>query len=315
MSNVKITLVPFADLSSYIEGFTIVSAQWGHDGLAYALLMNQIPERKQGMFVQTELEQRYTYKVLVVSEHYIEEIIIPDQQYFYHFVQPLHEHMLLVGARAAYHGQDRFDRNARVWSRNGVKVRDFLLGDGIQNVQVTREGTIWTSYFDEGVYGNYGWSDPIGASGLIAWDAEGTIRYKNTAALIDDCYALNVVSEQEIWFYYYSDFQLGHITTGVNTQSSQVAFINPGISGSSGFCTDGKHFLFEAGYDRNGTSFRFKTLDTPTQLNAGSLIDFVDEQQCPLQYIRQDFRQDRLLLCTEQALYAVGLEEIQAAME
>lgn len=315
MSDVKITLLPFADLSGYTEGFTIVSAQWGHDGLAYVLLMNEVPARKQGMFVQTALEQQYTYKVLVASEDYIEEIVIPEQQYFYHYVQPLHDDLLLVGARAAYHGREQYDRNARVWSREGVEIRDFLLGDGIQNVQVSRKGTIWVSYFDEGVYGNYGWSDPVGASGLIAWDSKGNIRYKNTAALIDDCYALNVVNEKEIWFYYYSDFQLGHITNGVHTESSQVAFIHPGVSGSSGFCTDGEHFLFEAGYDKHGTSFQFKTLDTPGQLSAGKVIEFVNEEHGSLQYVRQDCRKDRLLLCTEQALYAVTLKEVQAALE
>ncbi|WP_176444820.1 hypothetical protein [Paenibacillus herberti] len=40
--------------------------------------------------------------------------------------------------------------------------REFLLGDGIQSVQVTDKGIIWTSYFDEGVFGNNGWDKPIG---------------------------------------------------------------------------------------------------------------------------------------------------------
>ncbi|MFD1887258.1 hypothetical protein [Paenibacillus wenxiniae] len=313
MSNVTIKLLPFADLSSYMDGFTLVSAQWGHDGLAYVLLINEVPERKQGMFVKTKLEQSYTYKVLVVAEQYIEELVIPDQRYLYHYVQPLHEQLLLVGARATYYGQDQFDRNARVWSRDGVPMRDFLLGDGIESVQVTRAGTIWTSYFDEGVYGNYGWVEPIGASGLIAWDAEGNIRYKNTAALIDDCYALNVVNEQDVWFYYYSDFQLGHITNGVQTESSQVTFLHPGISGSSGFITDGEHFLFDAGYNKHGL-FRFKTMHKPGHLNKGRVIEFVNEHKQPLQHARQDLRQDRLLFCTEQALYGVTLNEIQSAL-
>lgn len=76
MSNPKIKLLPFAEISAHLEGFDIVSTQWGGDGRVYVLLINQIPERKQGMFVQTKLNQTYTYKVLIVTEQSIEEVVI-----------------------------------------------------------------------------------------------------------------------------------------------------------------------------------------------------------------------------------------------
>ncbi|MBT2284908.1 hypothetical protein J7E78_15305 [Paenibacillus polymyxa] len=49
MSNPKVKILPFADISNDVKGFDIVSTQWGRDGLVYVLLMNQIPERKRGM--------------------------------------------------------------------------------------------------------------------------------------------------------------------------------------------------------------------------------------------------------------------------
>ena len=64
----------------------------------------------------------------------------------------------------------KYDLNAKVFDRSGNQIREFLLGDGIQNVYVTKGNKIWTSYFDEGVYGNYGWEVPIGRNGLRAWD-------------------------------------------------------------------------------------------------------------------------------------------------
>ncbi|CAI7663265.1 unnamed protein product [Penicillium discolor] len=265
--------------------FKIVSTQWGSDGKVYVLLINQVPERERDMFVQTHLNQTYTYKVLIVSEKHVEEVVIWGQTYNYHYVQPLHDHLLLVGARCTYYGN----------------------GDGIQSVQVTANGTIWTSYFDEGIFGNYGWSDPIGSCGLLAWDEQGNKLYENREADIADCYALNVVNEDQVWFYYYTDFELGCISGG--TVDSKVTFVKPNISGSSGFSTDGYHFLFDAGYGKHGT-FVLKKMDKPGRLTKGQKIELVNEANKPLKQARQDFREQRLLLSEENLLYQLTIEEL-----
>ncbi|MGO4530478.1 hypothetical protein AB4Z30_15455 [Paenibacillus sp. 2TAF8] len=314
MPDPKLTLLPFADISSYTEGFEIVSVQWGHDGLAYILLINQVPERKQGMFVQTKLKKSYTYKVLIVSDEYVQEVVIGGQQYYYHYVQPLQEHLLLVGARCTYYGNNQYDLNAKVCDMEGTTIREFLLGDGIQSVQVTKRGTIWTSYFDEGIFGNYGWDQPVGESGLLAWDAYGNVLYKNNSADIADCYALNVVNEEEVWFYYYTDFKLGCISGAIQPESPRVNFLNPEISGSSGFCTDGYHFLFDAGYEKHGT-FIFKKMQKSGSLTKGTKFTLLNEKKRPFQQARQDFRQDHLLLSEGNLLYQVTMEELLSVVE
>ena len=82
-------------------------------------------------------------------------------------VQPLpNGEVLLVGARCHYRKGDP-EQNAIVCSPEGEIVRSFVLGDGINDVQTTSDGMIWVSYFDEGVFGNYGWDKPMGASGLV----------------------------------------------------------------------------------------------------------------------------------------------------
>lgn len=310
MPNPKVKLLPFADISNYVEGFDIVSTQWGGDGLVYVLLMNQIPERKRGMFVQSKLKQSYTYKVLIVTDQNIEEVVIWGQTFNYHYVQPLHDHLLLVGARCTNYGNEQFDLNAKVCDLDGNTIREFLLGDGIQSVQVTEKGTIWTSYFDEGVFGTYGWSDPIGSSGLLAWDKHGNKVYENHAADIADCYALNVVNDNQVWFYFYTDFELGCITGG--TSEANVKFMNPNISGSSGFSTDGYHFLFDAGYGKHGT-FVLKKMEKPERLSKGQKIDLLNEDDQPFKQVRQDFRQHRLLLSEGNLLYRVTMDEITSA--
>ena len=80
----------------------------------------------------------------------------------------------LYAAAPTIEAKADYDKNGRIYTNKGKFVRDILLGDGIQTVQATSEGVIWTSYFDEGIFGNYGWDNPLGSSGLVAWDAQET---------------------------------------------------------------------------------------------------------------------------------------------
>ncbi len=84
-----------------------------------------------------------------------------------------------------------------------------------------RKGNIWVGYFDEGVYGNYGWGGagdaaPVGASGLVCFDARGQKESEYCPVpgldVISDVYALNVFGD-EAWAYYYTDFPLVRIAS------------------------------------------------------------------------------------------------------
>ncbi|MDY8022037.1 hypothetical protein [Paenibacillus polymyxa] len=305
MSHLYKQLHSFVDISNSIKGFEIVSTQFGPDGRVYILLIDKIPERVRGMFTPVSLKDRHTYKVLIIDDN-IEEVCMEGQQFNYHYVQPLKNHLLLVGARCHYYGPGQYDLNGKILDYDGHTVNEILLGDGIQSVQVTEEGRIWTSYFDEGIFGNYGWDEPVGSSGLVAWNEKGDKIYENQAAAIDDCYALNVVSEQEIWFYYYSDFSLGHISGKDHTN---ITFMNPRISGSSGVCTDGYHFLFDGGYGKSGR-YIYKKNVKPGNLSRGQNIRFLNNDQEFLQPHEQDFRKNLLLLREGSLLYQMTVEEL-----
>jgi hypothetical protein len=123
-----------------------------------------------------------------------------------------------------------------------------LLGDGIETIQATSSGEIWASYFDEGIFGNYGWKDPVGASGLVAWDARGKKVYEFDAGQISDCYALNVASEEEVWCYYYIDFPLIQLRG-----KSIAASWNTPIRGSHAFAVGRGHALFAGDYEDRQT--------------------------------------------------------------
>ena len=164
------------------------------------------------------------------------------------YMQPLQDGFLLLAARSRYHGNDKGEKNAFITDANGVIQTSYCFGDGINQCIVDKRQRIITSYFDEGVFGNFGWKNPIGESGLIAWSPEGEQLWKNDRHDICDCYAVNIDNDENLWFYYYTDFNL------VKTDYAGDWIFQPDISGSAGFLFhyNKRYALFDAGYDRHG---------------------------------------------------------------
>ncbi|MBD8003900.1 hypothetical protein H9631_02325 [Bacillus sp. Sa1BUA2] len=115
--------------------------------------------------------------------------------------------LLLVQTRCLKDGAN-IERNARRYNPNGQLIDAFTLGDGIESVQIDETDTIWVSYFDEGVFGNFGWEQPMGSDGVIAYTMNGRKLWGAGSFDIADCYALNVAGTKEVYFYYYADFYL-----------------------------------------------------------------------------------------------------------
>jgi hypothetical protein len=151
--------------------------------------------------------------------------------------QPLPDgRFLLAGARCAWYPAGP-ERNAIIFGSDGNILAEHTLGDGIEHVQTTGDGQVWVGYFDEGVYGNYGWGDtnsppPIGAAGLLRFSPDLQIdwafpRYDDASwDPIDDCYALNVTGD-DVWVCYHSGFPVvrvrgGRLTSWTNSLASGV---------------------------------------------------------------------------------------------
>jgi hypothetical protein len=157
------------------------------------------------------------------------------------FVQRLpDDEVLVVDARCRLG-----ERNA-LRIRDGARVAELCLGDGLSDVQTTARGQIWCGYFDEGVYGNLGWGAPnrapIGEPGLVAFERSGAIvaGYDDSAGPIDDCYALNVAGELP-WAYVYASWKL--LAFGSTTH----AFTLEAAAGAHAFAIDGFRALFAGG--------------------------------------------------------------------
>ncbi|RAY11420.1 hypothetical protein DPM19_30835 [Actinomadura craniellae] len=139
-------------------------------------------------------------------------------------VQPLPQgRVLAVAARARWRPEGA-DRNAIVYDPEGNVLAEETLGDGIGHVFATRTGHIWVGYFDEGVFGNYGWGGPgpapLGACGLARFspDLRPDWRFPggDPWGWIADCYALNVAGEAA-WTCYYTGFPVVRSHDGVLT--------------------------------------------------------------------------------------------------
>jgi hypothetical protein len=130
------------------------------------------------------------------------------------FVQPLGaDEVLLVGAATISRP------NARVVDTRGATVREFTLGNGIADVQATKSGEIWVSYYDDGtLIGSWKMttSSHLSAmgdgsnnehSGLLRATKEGTVSWRFTAtARIEPifwCDGLNVFGDgSAVWTCY-----------------------------------------------------------------------------------------------------------------
>lgn len=244
-----------ADISEAIATGELVAFNCTHDKeIILAVAQNPSDYRtfnKSGVsFVKARTQKGQNHSIFyTVNNNLIYLTNIKNEPLNIHKIQFLtNNKILLVCCRSYYYGKDKYDFNGRIYSVSGEHQKSILLGDGISSVQITKKGTIWTSYSDEGVFGNYGCgSNPIGANGLVAWNAEGKKVYQyywsKDVGKICDCYALNVETENITWCYYYTKFPLVKIKKG-----SIVDYWHIPIYGSDCFAIFRNFALFRGGY-------------------------------------------------------------------
>ena len=178
---------------------------------------------------------------------------IPKLNTAFPLIQQLpNQRILIAGSRCTREVNGREELNAKIYRFDGSLEREFCMGDGIQDIQANPSGDMWVSYFDEGVFGNFGWgfrgddSGPIGASGLVCFDSYGRKKWEFEPASgfnsIADCYALNVASDA-VWSCYYTDFPIARISL-----DRQVTAWNTTLSGPRSLAVSGNMILAYGGY-------------------------------------------------------------------
>ncbi|MET8093106.1 hypothetical protein [Micromonospora sp. NPDC005220] len=195
----------------------------------------------------------------------IDIIPLPGLTLAHPSLQPLpHGRVLVVGARCRWR-PDGPDHNAVIYDGDGNVEVEATLGDGIEHIFTTTSGEVWVGYFDEGVYGNYGWGNsdtppPIGATGLIRFTPELKPAWRfpshvdNGWGAISDCYALNV-TDDAVWTCYYTDFPV------VRVSGDEVTGWRNPIDGARALTISGDRVGLLGGYGHERYRFVVGALD------------------------------------------------------
>ncbi|HET6738524.1 MAG TPA: hypothetical protein VFH76_06310 [Kribbella sp.] len=204
-----------------------------------------------------------------------QEIEIAGLSLTFPMVQPMPGGGFLVVGPRARRGQDGTPPNAILYDAGGRPVRHGLFGDGIQHVLATPSGAVWVGYFDEGVFGNYGWgsgtgTEPIGASGLVRFTPQLEAEPDVFDLDIADCYALNVEGEAA-WTCYYTDFPL------VELRGTAVRSWGNTVQGAKAVAIRGDAVAFYGGYG-----------DDADRLVVGRLADGYVQVEREYQVVRPD---------------------------
>lgn len=250
-----LTIKPIIDFSDKLEkDDEIISVSVDNNGIN-TLIIHSAPEYRteNGMFaiIKSEKPKDYSFIRHDLKGNEISRTVIKNEYFNFHNVNYLPtKEILLICGRSRYKSETEIDRNARIYNSNGELAREFIAGDGIQDVKVDIKGNIWTSYFDEGIFGNYGWNNPVGSSGLICWNDKGEKIWEfepiNGLEHMADCYAMNIDSDNNTWFYYYTEFPLVKLNN-----SKQIEFWETKIEGSSSLNISDTKVLMDNGYDDN----------------------------------------------------------------
>ena len=168
-------------------------------------------------------------------------------------VQPMPGGQFLVAGARCRWLHDGPDRNGVLYDADGQVVAEGVLGDGIGHVLAASDGQVWVGYFDEGIYGNYGWGqpgagEPVGASGVVRFSPglEPVWHYPRCTEVgpwdaISDCYALNV-DDRCAWACYDADFPV------VRIRDDAVTGWHNDITGASALAVAGSRVALFGGY-------------------------------------------------------------------
>jgi hypothetical protein len=291
---IQIQLSPWMEFGEYLEGMELVSVSIGPSEDFYVLTVTKPAEYREQRdnwtsFAKINTSRMQDFRIVRLYDKGATSFEIERQNWNYHNIQPLpDEEFLLVCGRSRYRGPNDYDLNGKVFSQSGSLKREFLLGDGIQDVQTTTDGKIWVSYFDEGVFGNFGWgyqnNPPVGASGLILWDKFGKKLYEYSPPTgldrICDCYALNVADNKETWFYYYTEFPLVRFRGDEDYTFWNIPVNAPKnwvIGGSGAFAIWDNLVLFRGGYQQSDKYQLVELLDNH-EMRLQATYQFVNEQ-------------------------------------
>lgn len=148
--------------------------------------------------------------------------------------------LLIASGRARKEDAGTWSPNAVVFSlESGDQEATFCIGDDIPALVTDREGSIWTAYGDEGIYGGH----PESAAGLAGWSAEGEAAWAPGGRLpdlpLEGCTA--ATEGDRVWLVWYSGSRRGGtFLTRITPATGEVTSWPSPVRDPDGFAVRGR---------------------------------------------------------------------------
>lgn len=198
----KLTLQKYLDYSSELQ---FAGGQITRDG---ALLLIECNSNEEELDAFDRPVLKRDWIIRIIKNEKIETVKLTNVPLIPAHIDLFSDGTLLIVQARCLKDGEYTERNARRYNMNGQLIEVFTLGDGIGNMQIDENDTIWVNYFDEGIFGGFGWEQTMGRDGLVAYTIDGDKLWGAGEYDIIDGYALNVADSSEIYFYYYDDYFL-----------------------------------------------------------------------------------------------------------
>lgn len=267
----KLKLKHITDVPDPGEGYSLVTTSISSTGAGLFLFVEKeassaVHEQEKqgfGIFPKAKMASASVFRLVIYDGRQLKTVDIGKTDFTFPFVEIFPDgRVLLISARCQWRSENDFDLNGLIYDPKTKKRSAFLVGDGVEGVSIDERGRIWVSYFDEGVFGNYGWASPgprcIGEMGLNCFNGQGEIIWRfqppENGSHIDDCYAMNVVGTN-VFIYFYSDFPLCSIG-----ENFELRFRETELNGSHAFAIEGNTALFSGQYNEPLSRFHHMSL-------------------------------------------------------
>lgn len=258
----RIEFEKVSDLPVFSDDFSLASCSVSGAGAGLFLFVENSAKGqvrktfKQGIgfFPKTRMGALKRFALLEMSDNRCRAFELGELDLTFPLVDVFPDGRVLVAAsRSQWRGRDDYDKNGVVVDPSTGKQSHILLGDGIESLSIDTLGRIWVSYFDEGIFGNFGWGyidpspAPVGASGLNCFSAGGDILWNfpsdDECGGISDCDAMNVHG-QTAWVHFYPEFPLCRVSSDF-----QRRYWKTGLSGCGHFAVNDPSVLFSGQYE------------------------------------------------------------------
>lgn len=125
---------------------------------------------------------------------------------------------ILVNYEGGYE-KGRFYKNVLLITPQGIELKEFPVGMGLNAISVSAQGTLWCGYDNDGKYKEFVPNISKGNSCIIAaWNFFGELVYELDCPMYDskfgffhDCYSIYAPDNKDVYFFYYDKFDLCHL--------------------------------------------------------------------------------------------------------